>query len=425
MSNKDGNVSNAAIPLPVPANPNKWICVQLMIPDSVGHRAAFEGAISNLATWRVWQRDIGHNAIIVSQLWAIARRSLKYGCDTKSDTFYAALGDNMPFFRQICEDGKCFLEFECCPGEWIRLGNADQLTAPGTTSGGEPTPPAGGGIQNYCKQFNANNVSLIPGLLNSGDVITLESADGSGYDGAGTQWYCSDGNQLFVTCQAGTGFLRSTDPLPSANHMSLLVQISGSFYHIAVGSSLTVPPGISNAQGWFQVNDAALSDNFGSYSLCYSVQNNAAVTWCTNQDFKAMTGGWQSFDDGDGSITTWVSGSGWHGGTHIIGGNNQQILDLKHPITISSVSGITIDYHIPPNGGGGYFVQWSDSAGAHSVVVSSTPGDHIGVIVPIGSMSVTELRIVLECDNTDGTPVIVSRAKIEGSGVNPFGLSNC
>src|SRR5262249_21304880 len=138
-------------------------------------------------------------------------------------------------------------------------GNASQL------------PPPGGGHEQYCAKLDAAGKLLIPANVSTGDVIDLISAEGAGNDGGSTQWNCPDGSIFFAGRCAGGAGTSGGDPLPTANHMSLIVGIGTNYYAIDVGSPLTVPGGVSNEQAWIQVNDSGLSNNSGSYDVCVKV----------------------------------------------------------------------------------------------------------------------------------------------------------
>lgn len=333
--------------LPQVINPSKRICFQIQVPDERFHIAAFLGCLYNLTSAIFWADDSAHTAKEVAAVWQEIYDNLSRRCATEFTNTYVGMEDNMPFFRQVCEDDKCYLEFECCPGEWIRLGNADQIPA-SSTPGGTPTPAAGGGVVSDCKQFNANSVLLLAGVFNAGDIITLSSANGSGYDGAGTRWYCPDGSQDFISCIPGTEFTSMTDPLNTASHMSLIAHINGAFYPIDVGNPLTVPIGTVNQQIWLQVNDDDLTDNFGSYTICFSLQNNQPLpptTW--KKDFLSGFGNgnptglhWTAFVYDTATATYDPATDAWLGGLETTSpGENDKGLGIK--LTIPTGSTIT------------------------------------------------------------------------------------
>src|SRR5439155_633016 len=261
----------------------------------------------NLTSAAFWGDDSAHTALQVAQVWQEIYDNISRQCVSEFINTYVGLEDNMPFFRQICEDGKCYLEFECCPGEWVRLGNSDQIPpAPGP--GSTPPPAPNGAIQKYCNSLQGNGHLLVGPLLNSGDIISLISAGGSCEDGG--PWYCPDGSLNFAGCQEGSAFFLGGDPVPSAPHMSLIININGSYYPLKVGVPLTVPGGVSNNQSYMQVNDDTLADIYGQYDLCFTVQNNQPGVWTQTFNLDVALSGWENTPTGF-VAGSWTAGTGW------------------------------------------------------------------------------------------------------------------
>ena len=333
-------VGSFQVPVPVPSSdPDKAPMVKVCVNSEwIPYIAGSLKQLLLQATWDTSDPDV----LALAQMRAfnlIYQFSIATLCEEQAALSYEEFID-MPSFREDCD---CNLFYKCCDGTEKQIAIASSVPPSQGTGGSEPQPPPNGGVQSYCKVMNANNVSLIPALLNTGDVITLQSADGSGYDGTGIVWYCSDGNVLFVTCQSGTGHLDGTDPLPTSNHMSLVVKIGSSFYPIAVGSPLSVPSGVANAQGWIQVNDSALTDNLGSYTLCYSIQNNQSVPTCDEFDLKTTSGGFTQAATGDAG--SWVAGTGWVTGDVSVPGSQQRRVNI-HKVLAENVTKITMTFDL-------------------------------------------------------------------------------
>jgi hypothetical protein len=419
-------------PVPVPGvsatdNPDMSVCINSKWTPYI------LGAFKQLLLQTTWDTN-DENVLeeVQGQVFDLmALFANQFDCVNEKSIVYEEIGD-MTSFRQDCD---CNLFVQCCDGTEKKLAFSGDVPASNQTNGGEPQPAPGGGLQDYCKSFNANAVSLIPALLNSGDVITMESVSGSGYDGTGLAWYCSNGNVLFVDCQPASGHLDGTDPLPTSNHMSLIVRIGASFYHIDVGSPLTVPGGVVNAQGWFQINDADLSNNYGNYQLCYQVQNNVVASWCYEFDFALTNGGWTASLDGfyEG---LWSAGSGWTPNTGTdAGGDLRRIMDILSP-TFASTTITEIDmlfdyvggyfnadslaYRISYNGGVLMNVQHSAATDGTNKLFSWT-----------GSLAMTRLELYIQTDFGFVSPhsptgsALLKRVTIKGVGTNPFGSSNC
>jgi len=310
-------VSNSVIPLPVPADPNKWICVEMMIPDSLGHRAAFLGAISNLATWRVWQRDLDHNAAVVADLWKKARRSIRFvDCNPKPVPSGAVVNLESlmsDLVRVICDDsGKCVLQYRCdvC-SDWITAATLAQATNPGQPSGGTPQPLPGGSPQCYDLKFSANSLAYLPTNVSAGDTLTISAASGAGNGSTDSHWKCVDGlNFALGACIGGTSAVSGSSPAPSLNIGELVALIDGTYYEAKPGSVITVPGGVSNAPVVFQGN-WPLSGASGSYEMSVCVQNNQTPpvgSWCRFFDFTSISYAAIVTDpDND-----WVAGLGWN-----------------------------------------------------------------------------------------------------------------
>lgn len=416
---KKTTVCNDAIPLPVPVNPHKTICVQLEIPNSIGHIAAFMGALHNLGVNKSWERDVGHNAIEVSRLWKQAYETVRFGCDTKPDVVYAGMEDDMPFFREVCENDKCYLEYQCCPGEWVRLANADQLTQPTSLGEHQEQPPSGGGTAKYCVNMLATGKTILPTLVNTGDVLTLNSASGNANDGTEANFRCPDGNIYYGgACSPGTGYLQAGDPI-AHDHMSVILSIAGTFYAFTSGS-FTVPGGITNGQVLLQVNDANLTDNSGSYDVCVTVTNNQATTWTKTLSFNLSQEGFlPCLAGGVNPVSNWVIGAGWEEMQNVGGAGNtdNRIFRTLVGITITSVivSGTaTVGQTI-------YISDGSSSAGITTLLqTGTTPGGAFSLAWSGSQLLAHGLRLdVFQLGTITATSVMVT-VVVSGTGANPF-----
>lgn len=419
--------------LPEIINPPKKICFQIQVPDEKYHIAAFLGALYNLTSAIFWSDDSAHTAKDVARVWQNIYDNISRQCVTEFINTYIALEDDMPFFRQVCENDVCYLEFECCPGEWVRLGNANQIPFGPQPGNGSPQPNPGGGSQKYCITLQANNTILIPTIVSAGDVVTID-ASGSGNDGGEIQWRCSDGATYFGgLCDEGETRLDGGDPVPSANHMSLVINIAGTFYAFT-SNSFTVPGGVVNQQAEIQVNDAALSNNKGSYEVCVTVTNNQAATWSHTFNFALSTGGWQQIQAvGDNHIGVWTPGSGWTQTQDTNGAGNSRrgavIKKLFASSTITSVS-MLFDYVI-----GTTNAPTDVAQGGYDNISTLFQNDYAhaiaGTNLTLASGSIThtdtEIDIALKTDTNIGGGTggftgscIIKSVTITGTGTNPF-----
>ncbi len=349
-------VSNSAIPLPDPPDPQKWICVQLMIPDNIGHKAAFLGAISNLATWRVWMRDTDHSGKIVAELWKKARRSVKFVKCEASPNLGVAVGINpMDDLIQVIEDsnGHCLLQYRCCEGaDWITVASLSDLNTNPSGAGNQPAP--GGGISQDCVTIYANQTYAIPVPVNTGDLIEITSASGKWSDQV-ARWLCIDGNLFFIDC-TGVGGASGAggDFLPSANHMSAIVRFSTGYFPLYPGASLIVPAGIVNEQPEILANKPAVNSGDGWIDICWKVTNNQAATWTRTLDFRLSPNGFVFIPFGGGNQGQWTPGSGYQTTVNNVSGapDTSLIIHRTFPATMFTSANITCNTNQLPSGAG-------------------------------------------------------------------------
>lgn len=409
-----GKLSFVPRPLPQNLTPKGTRCIQITIPDDdEWERDLYSAIQQELAlTWNVWQKDVGKNATKVVKRWRQALLTWRH-CNGSPNIANVGLEDNMPFFRLACEDNKCYLEFECCPGEWVRLANFDQITPSGQPGAGSPQPGAGGGSAQYCGTLNAYSKFYLPTVVNSGDVINLDSASGAGNDGTSANWYCPDGEQFFAGACVGYASTNPSDPLPTVNHMALIININGTFYPFT-SNTITVPPGISSAQAFIQVNDSSISDNAGSYSVCLTVINNQATTWGADLNFILSPNGF-TVPSGEGG--TWVSGTGWE--TSAIGGGPSVNLTIKR--TLPGTSFTITNYTATVIGSVGHHLNmYADHVGGghtpfDDVVVPTDPYVH-SYSSPGAILTTDTLNLVLY----DVLGMVCTKLHFEGTGTNPF-----
>lgn len=172
-------------------------------------------------------------------------------------------------------------------------------TGPQGTSGQSSSPSTLDGVGalavGECKTYDislaANGQAIIPITLRAGYKITFSSLDGAGSDGAAdvniaivaadfSFWYTPDGHHYGLRDDITFGALPDTqqsagagDPDASAHHMQLILSVNGDTYAITEGVEITLPVGVSDAIGFVQVNDEAISDNIGTYSFIMEICN--------------------------------------------------------------------------------------------------------------------------------------------------------
>lgn len=419
--------------LPTVINPPKKICFQIQVPDEKYHIAAFLGALYNLTSAIFWSDDRAHTAKKVARVWQDIYDNISRQCATEFINTYVVLEDDMPFFRQICENDICYLEFECCPGEWIRLGNADQIPVGTQPGSGSPQPPPNGGIANYCAQMLATNKFLIPTVLNAGDTISIQ-ANGAGNGGASDplplRWYCVDGQDFFAGACGGGTINSGLDPLPATPHFSMIINVGGTFYPLPAGL-FTIPGGIINQPAYIQINDSNLADNSGGYQICVTIVNNQLGSWAVDLDLSINQHGLIATDFTpfpEPTITAWVAGKGFVGtgggfgdytvGTVLLPISGSGFIDQI--IATAYSEGHAGDNQLASLSIGGTVV--SPASDYQSAIVASTnaPIDHTIIhTVPLSSTP-QWVKFDLYQNAAPFGDIVLSRLRITGRGFNPF-----
>lgn len=263
--------------LPDVVHPLTYRKFVICVPNERFYIAAFQGLLIELTYSKNWQRDLAHTAAAVSRVWQDALESVL--CDDCGETI---LMEESDYEMSICEqlrfqNGK--LQGFCC-GEWVDIeGQSGNPPGGGDQPGDGTEQPPEGGCASYHAKMAASNQWYLPTVVSSGDTIEVTNPDGAGNDGTLSPWHCPSGDTFFAgACIGGTGGPSGGDPDSAANHMELVVNIDGTWYEPLAGI-ITVPGGVSNASVYFQVNDATIGDNAGSYTFDVEVCNNQPASW--------------------------------------------------------------------------------------------------------------------------------------------------
>jgi len=179
--------------------------------------------------------------------------------------------------------------FSC--GEWTDVPGGD-LTNLVQLGSGQPTndqgPLSDGACLEYDLSIQSTLQTLLPIPLSEGDSIEITTWHGAWSDGSGTSfiqpYFCADGQEYLLGNCSGLTFTDGGDPLPSANHMSVIASVGGAGIYLApMGSERFIPPGVTDQPVMFQANDPTLGDNLGGVSIhvkvCRPVQAPIAISY--------------------------------------------------------------------------------------------------------------------------------------------------
>lgn len=355
-----------------------------------------------------------------------------------------ASGDEVQMIRQN-PTNPCLLETSIDGVNWCVFADFSKCVSTAGPGSGQPQPQPGGGCQTYDFLHRASDTTNLGVVVNTGDTLQLLSASGAGSDGT-LDWYCSDG-ELFIggACVGGQHTV-GTDPLPTTNHMQLLWYINGVYYPVT-STLFTVPGSVTNKPVYLVNNDSSLGDNSGQYSVSVQVCNNQAASgsWCHYFDFTQSPQGFSSFaiNDANGQPFTpaqWVSGQGWvaqnvmpppsttwewyFGISRDMGSSqpgNGWIANVQGQMGIHQVTDF-FDVGLDVSAAGDTF---SGAVVALPQPASNSPYNESGTLAGSAARYL-KVRYIQYSIVTPTTPAFVlSSLKLSGTGVNPFGSSNC
>ena len=153
---------------------------------------------------------------------------------------------------------------------WADISKCIQDFQGQPTTGGAGQPAAGACVT-YDAVLQGNGKWLVPIQVSAGNTIAVTQIDGGWNDGT-AGWFCGTGHDYVLgLCDPSAGY-NGADPLPTAYHMAIVVDINGTFYDPTVGP-ITVPNGVTTVNAVFQANDSSLSDNAGSVKFHVEVCN--------------------------------------------------------------------------------------------------------------------------------------------------------
>lgn len=268
-------------PIPPNVNVTKFKCIQLMIPDDFYYEAMFRGQLWMLCQWYSYDRDDAKNGRLVANIWKKSFDTVK-DCDSAPSTG-VEIEDCMRL--RVNPDNSCQLQIECIPDQWELFWDISScitsMSGQQGSDGGQPSP---GTSQQYCLDVPANAPYNLPVAVNSGDIIETQSIGGNWTDNSAffSYWYCADGGHYVLGGCIGGGAPSAGDPLASANHMALLLNINGVYLDISKIGQVVVPPGITNGQATLVPNLHGSVTPAGSVNVCLKLtagKTNIALTY--------------------------------------------------------------------------------------------------------------------------------------------------
>lgn len=427
-------------PLPAVVDPPK-ICIQFEIPNEQTHIANFLGNFLNLAYWFSYQRDDAHTGLAVSKVWYQVYQSVVQaiidggGCEIAPAQFVEWEDSFMPAWRESCVNGKYKLEVRvcACPEEWVTVsilgGNSTQ---PGA---GSPQPKPGGGQQTYQGCLAANNQYALPTVLNTGDVVSVSSLSGAWNDSDRDAFIyrCGDGEIFFGGACVGAAVLISTDPLPTAPHMTMLLLVGGVYYDVGNGIA-TIGAGVSNQQGVIICNDSVRGNDNGDICFNVTVTNNQQATFTHTFDMVLTNGGFVTVAQPTTPpfIGAWIPSVGWQGTSAVGSGGAQEhgeaiSLSFASPVTLTGGSfefNLVKGTFLPGLSNSIEFSLSGSTVVQTTLLCTSQPdGTNLSMIIPNGSYVTDKITIVMRdayyISGSDGTSTIL-RTIVSGIGSDPF-----
>lgn len=294
-------MAQTKFPLPAVVDPPKRIYVCIPVPDVMGHRQAFMGALLNLAKWYSWQEDTAHTALAVARVWREIfddvldqlNQKLESCSETCPDPETPGLFAEDDMQLRIKPGDECIIQTLCGDGTWMDWYDP-RGCIPGSVSQPEPVDqPAVGQCLEFDVKLDGNGLYHLPVPVSSLDTITITDARGGWWDGTVSPWHCPNGQSFFLGACVGSGGMSGTDPAPAINHMRLIASLDGDYVD-AFNTAITIPQGLAATDLIFQANDSDLDDNKGSISfhVSYCHNNPTPAGDCLFDDFTDNDGGW-------------------------------------------------------------------------------------------------------------------------------------
>lgn len=297
-------------------NPTDFVCRVLRIPNDPLFIANVTGALEELTFAYNWEL-----------FGALTPIEAKDAMLTMFNAYcFGDSGDCLspPQFRQ---QDNCLLQISTDGGSsWDTVFDAstcvDTLVKSGRYGQFGPDAPNVRPLPTICDTrritLYANTPYQSPFLLKTGDTVNITVIYGvwSGTLNAFADTHCADGGFLdsFAQCGGSADPGHLGDPLPSADHMRLVMEVGGVWYD-AYNASFTVPAATVDATLTLQPNDDVLLDNTGYAILDIEVCTGGS---CDTQDLTSGMGIWNITYRDDGCGTNQTMGVRDSGGVHSV-----------------------------------------------------------------------------------------------------------
>jgi len=383
--------------LPITVYPENSLCVTIPVPDETFYKAAFWGAMLDLASAYKWQDDTAHTARLVANVWRTIVDDLAFtdctvppqGVEFDGEELMGSLCEALRFENGV-------LQAFCC-GEWVDIPGAQNAIQQGASQ-----PPAGGTIPtNECKTvsvvLNGRDRFLIPYPVDDGYTITITNAQGGWWNGDVLQaWECPSGDTYALGVCVSAGSLDPSNPVPGLPYGRLIAQV-GSAWLDADNTSITVPSGTGPVDVYLQMNDSNLADNQGSISFDVSVCATPPAMYSHLFNFALGPLGWTGVSL-SGGAPTW-DGTQWQGFAYMdggCGGNNNAVqntilLSVPTPTYVTSVR-IVLDSNGDWGPGNGDRQLTLDGGTPISLGLNTSYGPQ-DVTIPVNAMVSTSIQI--------------------------------
>lgn len=419
--------------------------MQLELPNNWGYITAFLGQMLELTKWVNWEKNPAHYATQVATVMRnVYENILIDNCPLPALGSAGAGGDELIMLRQN-PDNPCLLETSVDGVTWCVWADLSKCT-PTNTVVPPSKNPAPGACATYHVQVIGGAPVVLPTPLSTGDTIALSSSSGASNDGnLADQWYCSDGSKYFLGACNPPVVYDSFNLVPGAGTGSPILKLGASFYALSA-TPFTIPAGHTNEQGYIVLNYHDTSLKYGIVDAAISIcKAGASGSWCKIWDFTLSSGGWTPYGhpDANGQMetpATWVPGQGWtavncmpppattHEWVFWIELNLGAIpATLGWSCEIQGHMGVqqedeffTIGVDSAPNN-----IASPQSNVRFPTPPSNTPFDSVETLngTPYQYLRVFFQQYSIAAPTEP--PFYVSSLKITGTGINPFGSSNC